>query len=122
MSEMELTADRLVVIGRGRLIADTTMADLISAHARTVTVVRSPQADALRTLLVGAGAGVASEAGGALRVTGASARAVGDLARDHAISLHELRPLRSSLEDAYTALTRWDVELPVGAGSRGAEP
>jgi len=97
MSEMELTADHLIVIGRGRLIADTTMRDFIVRNSQAVTLVRSPQADKLKLMLEGKGAEVALDPGGGWRVGGPDAATIGDLAAAHDINLHELTLLLSSL-------------------------
>jgi ABC-2 type transport system ATP-binding protein len=106
MSEMEQTADRLVVIGRGRLIAETTVHELIEANSRRVTIVRSPHDDArLRAALERIGAAVEPDVAGGWRVSGPSTAAIGDVAWTEGIGLHELRPIRSSLEDVYTRLT-----------------
>ncbi|HMG40909.1 MAG TPA: ABC transporter ATP-binding protein [Acidimicrobiales bacterium] len=110
MSEMELTADHLVVIGRGRLIADTTVTEFIDTHTRPVTVVRSPRGADLLAGLEAAGAVVAPDPGGGWRVTGMSAATIGDLAHHHAVPLHALHPLRSTLEEVYTRLTTTSVE------------
>jgi ABC-2 type transport system ATP-binding protein len=114
MSEMELTADRLIVIGRGRLIADTTVAEFIDANSHQVTLVRSPQRQRLRSVLEQAGAGVELDSGGGWRVTGPDSAAIGDLALINGIGVHELTPLRSSLEDVYTRLTDDSVEYRAG--------
>jgi ABC-2 type transport system ATP-binding protein len=127
MSEMELVADHVVVIGRGRLIADTTVVDLIERHARAATaetLVRAAPAGAaaLRGLLEDAGARVVALDGVAWRVAGPDAATIGELARRHAIALHELTPRMSSLEDAYARLTDATVDhrsgppAPVAAG------
>ncbi|AGZ44321.1 ABC transporter ATP-binding protein [Actinoplanes friuliensis] len=110
MSEMALTADHLLIIGRGRLLADTTVDDLIDGAAGGSVLVRTPDADRLRHLLTAAGASVADTDDGALRVTGAGAGRIGTTARDHALVLHELTPHRASLEEAYMDLTRTAVE------------
>jgi ABC-2 type transport system ATP-binding protein len=119
MSEMELTADHLVVIGRGRLIADATIAEFIDANSQAVTRVRSPRATDLRAVMESAGARVELDPTGGWRVTGPDTAAIGDLALRHGIGLHELSPLRSSLEDVYTRLTATTVEYR--AGRRPAE-
>jgi ABC-2 type transport system ATP-binding protein len=119
MSEMELTADHLVVIGRGRLIADATIAEFIDANSQAVTRVRSPRATDLRAVMEAAGARVELDPTGGWRVTGPDTAAIGDLALRHGIGLHELSPLRSSLEDVYTRLTATTVEYR--AGRRSAE-
>jgi ABC-2 type transport system ATP-binding protein len=110
MSEMELTADHLIVIGRGRLIADTTVQGFIEANSRSVTRVRSPRATELKAVLESAGARVELDPTGGWRVAGPDAAAIGDLALHHGIGLHELSPVRSSLEDVYTRLTGRSVE------------
>ncbi|MFJ5266595.1 ABC transporter ATP-binding protein [Streptomyces sp. NPDC088387] len=110
MSEMELTADHLVVIGRGRLLADTTVRDFIETNSRAHTLVRSPEPERLRDLLRAGGATVRLDARGGWRVDGLDAGAIGDLARDHGLALHELTPTRSSLEEVYTALSQDSAE------------
>jgi ABC-2 type transport system ATP-binding protein len=110
MSEMELVADHLVVIGRGRLIADLPMRDFIERNSQAVTLVRSPQASELRAILEAGGAQVALDPTGAWRVSGPDAATVGDVALRHGIGLHELTPRHSSLEDVYTRLTQASVE------------
>src|SRR5450432_2038622 len=96
MSEMALTADHLVVIGRGRLIADTTTADLISSSSQGYVLVRTPDADGLARVLRTAGATVGVTDDG-VRVTGVSCAAVGELAAEHHVVLHELSPHAASL-------------------------
>ncbi len=104
MSEMEATADHILVIGRGRLIADATIDELTrrstSSHVRVV----APQARCLAQLLEGAGATVIS-GDGSLTVTGMEAARVGRLAAQHGVELHELTPRRASLEAAFMELT-----------------
>jgi ABC-2 type transport system ATP-binding protein len=104
MSEMAQTADRLIVIGRGRLIADTTTAQLIESSARKDVLVRSPRAAELAELMETRGATIKPEDGG-LAVTGLDAPAVGDLAAEHGIAVHALIPRSASLEEAYLDLT-----------------
>jgi ABC-2 type transport system ATP-binding protein len=116
MSEMELTADRLIVIGRGRLIAETSVSEFIDANSQAVTAVQSPKAAELRLLLEGIGAIVELDSSGGWRVTGPDRTAIGDLALASGIALHELRSVRSSLEDVYTRLTEASVEYRAGAG------
>lgn len=105
LAEMAQTADRLVVIGRGRLIASTTVADFVGRSGTSSVRVRSPQRERLRGELVGDGIVVHDEPDGGLRVHGASAEEVGELAARHAITLHELTAHRASLEEAYLELT-----------------
>ena len=105
MSEMALTADRLIVIGRGRLIAETTVADFLDGGTGNHVRVRTPQAEALAGLLTGRGAKVERQGGDALRVTGATAGEIGDLARTHEMTLLELAERQTSLEERYMELT-----------------
>jgi ABC-2 type transport system ATP-binding protein len=110
MSEMALTADHLVVIGQGRLLADTSMADFIARNSRSYVRVRSPQRERLLDVLHQAGV-VAVESGeGVLEVDGGKAEHVGELAAQHGITLHELSPQQASLEEAFMRLTAESVE------------
>jgi ABC-2 type transport system ATP-binding protein len=111
MSEMALTADHLIVIGRGRLIADASVDEFVRGASRDVVLVRSPDADRLVHALSGDGAVVTPIEPGAVRVEGLSAAQVGDLALEHRIAVHELTPQRASLEEAFMDLTRDDVEF-----------
>lgn len=110
MSEMQQTADRLIVIGRGRLLADTSMRDLIEQGSHRAALVRSPDAERLSGLVERAGGRVTQEAEGRLRVEGLSARVVGTLVAEHGMVLHGLTPALSSLEEVYTRLTGDRVE------------
>jgi len=105
MSEMALTATDLVVIGRGRLIAQTSVHDFIASNTEATVLVRSPGADALAAVLRAAGAGVVVRDDGALLVTGLDATRVGDLALEAGVALHELRPEQASLEEVFMELT-----------------
>ncbi|WP_217254518.1 ABC transporter ATP-binding protein [Streptomyces sp. AC602_WCS936] len=109
MSEMALTADHLVVIGQGRLLADTSMADFIAENSRSYVRVRTPQRERLLDVLHGEGVTVV-ETGDVLEVDGDKAEAVGELAARHQIVLHELSPQRASLEEAFMQLTAESVE------------
>jgi ABC-2 type transport system ATP-binding protein len=108
MSEMEDTADHLVVVGRGRLLADVPVADLLAGSA--AVRVASPSAPALADVLERSGAHVERDGPDALRVHGFSVAEVGDLAFETGVRLHELSRVTVSLEEAYLALTRDDVE------------
>jgi ABC-2 type transport system ATP-binding protein len=105
MSEMEATADHIIVIGRGRLIADTSIAAFTQRSASNHVRVVSPQADSLLPLLQRAGAKVSAE-DGALIVTGVDAPVIGKVASVHGLELHELSPRRASLEAAFMELTQ----------------
>jgi ABC-2 type transport system ATP-binding protein len=110
MSEMSLTADHLIVIGRGRLIADTSVADFLAGASKKLVDVRSPQATVLGEVLTGLGATVV-EVDGHLQVNGLTAEQVGEAAALHQIVLHELTPHQASLEEAFMDLTRGDLEF-----------
>jgi ABC-2 type transport system ATP-binding protein len=110
MSEMALTADHLIVIGRGRLIADTSVEDFIAGASKQLVRVRSPRADVLHGLLVGPGVTVRALDDGALEVHGLAAAQVGDLAAANGVPIHELVAQQASLEEAFMDLTREDVE------------
>ncbi|WP_370453380.1 ABC transporter ATP-binding protein [Geodermatophilus marinus] len=100
MSEMQQTADHLLVLHAGRLIADVPMQQLLQ-QARPAVAVRSPQAEQLRRLLTGRGAQVVHNGADALTVTGLDASRVGEAARAAGIGLHELRGEQPALEDVY---------------------
>jgi ABC-2 type transport system ATP-binding protein len=112
MSEMAQVAERLIIIGRGRLIADTPTAEFIESSSRASVLVRSPRAAELTALLAERGAAVdVDPAGdGALTVTGLDAPAIGDLAAGHRIAVHELTPQHASLEQAYLDITGTSAE------------
>jgi ABC-2 type transport system ATP-binding protein len=111
MSEMALIAEHLVIVGRGRVIADTTVEEVVArASANSAVLVRSPQATTLRDVLAGDGVEVLSAERGVLEVRGLSAERIGQLAAGKQLVLHELTPQRASLEDAYMHLTGDAVE------------
>jgi ABC-2 type transport system ATP-binding protein len=111
MSEMALTADHLIVIGRGRLIADTSVEAFIERAAGAVVRVRSPQASQLRSALMGGGVTIESSQPGVLDVTGLTSQQVGECAATHGITLHELATQHASLEEAFMTMTNDDVEF-----------
>ncbi|MFB4314966.1 ATP-binding cassette domain-containing protein [Actinomadura sp. 21ATH] len=110
MSEMAVAAEHLVVIGRGRLLADTTVEEFIARVDTGTVIVRSPLAGELHDLLIGHGATVASTERGVLRVHGLPAERISELAASGGVPLHELTPKRASLEEAYMELTRDALE------------
>jgi len=129
MSEMENTADHLIVIGRGRLLADCTMEEFIARGSGQTVRVRTPQPDLLAKAVseaipeaTAAGAATAgaatatTESDGSLTVHGLTAAQVGDLAFDHGVRLHELTVVRASLEAAFMELTADSVEYRAGEG------
>ena len=111
MSEMALTADHLIVIGRGRLIADMSVDEFVRKASGERVRVLTPQATKLRELVLGPNVSVASEEANALEVKGLTAQAVGEIAAENGIVLHELVPVQASLEEAFMELTREDVEF-----------
>ena len=110
MSEMALTADHVIVLGRGQVLADAPIADLVRSWTSETVLVRSPELSRLVEVLRPEGASATAVEPGAVSVTGASATDIGDLAARYGIPLHELTPRRGSLEDAYLALTDDAVE------------
>jgi ABC-2 type transport system ATP-binding protein len=120
MSEMALTADHLIVIGRGHLIADMGVDEFVRKASGTVVHVRSPQPERLRELLAGPEVTIDELAGGLLEIKGATAERIGELAAANQVVLHELSPQQASLEEAFMELTREDVEFR-GAAHEGGE-
>jgi ABC-2 type transport system ATP-binding protein len=116
MSEMALTADHLIVVGRGRLIADTSVAEFVErASAENAVAVRTPQAEELRRALASYGVVIASKEPGLLEVRGAASERIGEIAAEESIVLHELTPRRASLEEAYMKLTDDAVDFRASA-------
>ncbi|MGW2558011.1 ABC transporter ATP-binding protein [Streptomyces sp. NPDC001514] len=115
MSEMALTADHLIVIGRGRLLADMSVRDFIAANSAGFARVRTPQSEPqqrekLTAVLTEAGGQVMSEQDGALRVTGLALPRISDLAHEADVRLWELSPHQASLEEAYMRMTQSAVD------------
>ncbi len=122
MSEMAITADRLIIIGRGRLIADTTVEDLLKGGSGNYVRVRSPEAGELATLLKTRGAEVARQDDDTLRISGATSDAVGELARANGLTLQELSAHQVSLEDRYMELTSGSVDYRTAGGALAPVP
>jgi ABC-2 type transport system ATP-binding protein len=122
MSEMALTADHLVVIGQGRLLADTSMADFIDRNSRSYVRVRSPQRERLLDVLQQAGIVAVESGDGVLEVDGGKAEHIGELAAQHRITLHELSPQQASLEEAFMRLTAESVEYHAHSGTSTTSP
>jgi ABC-2 type transport system ATP-binding protein len=110
MSEMELTADHILVIGRGRLITDVSLEDMRRAAGGDRVLVRTPDAEQLRAALTGPDVHVQTTAADTLEVTGVSAETVGQIAASLQLVLRELTPQRVSLEETFMAMTRDAVE------------
>ena len=121
MSEVALTADHLIVIGRGKLLADAPTQSLTRSSARADVLVRSPRASDLAKLLIDRGAAVAVEQDGGLAVTGMEAPAIADLAAAHAFPVHELVPRQPSLEQAYLELTAATTDYRAATATTGTE-
>jgi len=120
MSEMENTADRLIVIGRGQLLADCSMDEFIARSSGQTVRVVTPQPDLLTKAVTEAGGGAVKGGDGALTVSGLVASQVGDLAFTHGVRLHELTVVRASLEAAFMELTADSVEYR--AEGQGGQP
>ena len=114
MSEMALTADHLVVIGRGKLLADTGVNEFIDSSAEQTVRVSSPQGEELEEMLRARGARVRPLPEGEFDVVGMDASAIGDLAAAGGFVLHQLATQRASLEDAFMEMTRDSVEYHAG--------
>jgi len=110
MSEMAVTADHLIVLGRGSIIADAPIAEILAAATGTSVKLRSPQAPALATALAAPGVTITSTAADSLTIAGLTAAEVGEAAARAGLVLHELTPGSASLEQAYMQLTENDVE------------
>jgi ABC-2 type transport system ATP-binding protein len=120
MSEMALTADHLIVIGKGRLITDASVEEVIAQASANHVKVVSPQAAALRSLIIAAGADVEADGDDTLIVTGLECREVGIIAANGGVTLYELSRQEASLEEAFMEMTRDSVEYladPNAAGS-----
>ncbi|MCQ9163757.1 MULTISPECIES: ABC transporter ATP-binding protein [unclassified Arthrobacter] len=122
MSEMALTADHLIVIGRGRIIADAPIAEILAGSQQAKVRVRTPEAVRLGRLLSGPGVQVQSSENETLEVTGVDSRQIARLALDNGVLVYELTPLTTSLEDAYFDLTKDSVEYHSQEFDDGAEP
>jgi ABC-2 type transport system ATP-binding protein len=118
MSEMSLTADHLIVIGRGRLIADLSVDEFVRRASKRLVRVRTPEGERLREAVAGQDVVVTAAADGALEVSGLTAEQVGEAAAAAGVVLHELTPLQASLEEAFMELTREDVEFRAGVAER----
>lgn len=105
MSEMAQTADHVIVLGKGKVVADAPIDDFIGGAAAPTTTVVTPQAAALSALIASPEVRIESNGEHSLTVTGLTSQQLGTLAAEHSIVLHELTPRRDSLEDAYLALT-----------------
>jgi ABC-2 type transport system ATP-binding protein len=115
MSEMENTADHLIVIGRGKLIAATSMKEFVASASGASVRVRTPSADELMRAVSARGATATADADGAIEVRGMTIEEIGDLAFREGVRLHELTTVRASLEEAFMELTADSVEYHADA-------
>jgi ABC-2 type transport system ATP-binding protein len=122
MSEMAVTADHLIIIGRGRLLADTSVEGFTSSSARRDVLVRSPRAGELAGLLTARGAAVIPEGDSGLAVAGMDAAAIADLAATQAIPVTELTPRHASLEQAFMDVTGGSVDYRAPVPAQGRKP
>jgi ABC-2 type transport system ATP-binding protein len=116
MAEMALTADHVIVIGRGKLLAESSISDLVTSSTQNYVRVRSPQHTELSALIGVNGGSSTLRPDGSLAVTGLEAPKIGDLAAASRIAIHELAPQAASLEDVYMTLTHDSVQYRSGAG------
>jgi ABC-2 type transport system ATP-binding protein len=121
MSEMALTADRLIVIGRGRILADGPIDDIIAGSTRSVTRVRTRNAERLMATLAGPGVAVSLLPDGAVEISGLTAEEVAVAAAAAGVILHEIASVSGSLEEAYIALTAGEVEYRSSRAETGAQ-
>jgi ABC-2 type transport system ATP-binding protein len=119
MAEMALTADHVIVIGRGKLLAESSISDLVTSSTQNYVRVRSPQQTELSALIGVNGGSSTLRSDGSLAVTGIDAPKIGDLAAASRIAIHELAPQAASLEDVYMTLTHDSVQYRSGAGGSG---
>ena len=118
MSEMALVADHLIVVGRGRVLADTTVQELVERAGGDTVVVAAADPAALRRVLAGPGVEITGRPGSEqLSVTGLSARAIGLTAAEHGLALFELTAQTVSLEEAFMDLTKESVEYAAGVAA-----
>ena len=122
MSEMENTADHLIVIGRGRLIADCSVAEFIAGSSVQSVRVRTPQPIALVDAIQRAGGDTVSAGDGAILVRGLPPARIGDIAFDSGLRIHELAPAQASLEEAYMEVTAASVEFRAHLGAGDGSP
>jgi ABC-2 type transport system ATP-binding protein len=120
MSEMENTAEHLIVIGKGKLIADCTMSEFIARSSGAAARVRTPAADQLALALAAKGGQATADGDGTLLVRGLTTDAIGDIAFARGIRVHELSVLRASLEEAFMELTADSVEYHAGVPDAAA--
>jgi ABC-2 type transport system ATP-binding protein len=122
MGEMAITAEHLIIVGRGRLIRDVSVAEFVAEHSKQLVRVRSPQASELREAVLGADVRVSSDEPGVLAVEGLSAEQIGQTAAREGLVLYELTPAQVSLEEAFMELTHDQIEYRTGTPTRVSRP
>jgi ABC-2 type transport system ATP-binding protein len=122
MSEMALTAEHLVVIGKGRLLADLPMAEFIARNSRSSVRLRTPHPERLLDALAAASIRVAPGPDGSYEVAGGDPARLGELAAAHGVTLHELSRQHASLEEAFMRMTADAVEYHAGTERAGSGP
>jgi len=122
MSEMALTADEVIIIGRGRFLAQQAVAEITAQPSARFVRVRSPQLDLVRSVLDARGAATALEDDGSLSVRGLDEAAIGETAARQGLVLHELAPQTASLEEVFMELTNSELEYSGTAGTGGKRP
>jgi ABC-2 type transport system ATP-binding protein len=120
IAEMSLTAQELIVIGRGKLIAQTSVKDFTDRTATTGARVVTPMLERFLPVLKEAGSATETDEDGGIVVSGMTSAQIGELAASHLVTLHELTPVRASLEDAFMTLTQDEVEFRAGGGAAAA--
>jgi ABC-2 type transport system ATP-binding protein len=118
MSEMAQTADHIIVLGRGRIIADAPVGEIVALATGSAVLVRTPDAERFGALLAAPDVSVTTTEPQLLQVNGLTAPQIGELAARNGVVLHELSPQAGSLEDAYLALTQDEVEYHAGGVAR----
>ena len=122
MSEMALTADEVIIIGRGRFIAQQTIAEITAQSTARFVRVRSPQLELVRSALDSRGADTTLEDDGSLSVRGTDEAAIGEIAARQGLVLHELAPQTASLEEVFMELTNNELEYSGKTGTEGEQP
>ena len=126
MNEMAQTADHIIVLGRGRVIADAPVSEIVAKASGTAVRVRTPDGARLRQIVDAeavstSGITVSAVSGNTIEINGLPSARIGELAAHAGVVLHELTPISGSLEDAYLALTQGEVEYSSGGGNPPAE-
>jgi ABC-2 type transport system ATP-binding protein len=117
MSEMALTAEHLIVIGRGRLLADTSVAEFIDRNSRSYIRIRTPQPERLLDVLTAAGIPATTGLDGSIEATGTTQETLGALVAEQQVTVYEISPQVASLEEAFMQLTSDAVEYRAGQGA-----